>query len=111
MILDLLDQVKPNLEIYELFKAFPVGIIIGIKNPYMKISFTGSYQLRNDNPQNIILDRSDIKLEFDLKHYQIENRDFTAGDNIFDLAENETSQAEQDLDKIILNVNEMKKNR
>ena len=35
--------------------AFPVGMRIGIKNPYLKLSIAGNCWLRNDNPSNIIM--------------------------------------------------------
>jgi hypothetical protein len=34
---------------------FPPGMRIGIKQPYMKITYSGILQLRNDNPANVIL--------------------------------------------------------
>ena len=29
-------------------------MVIGVKNPYLKVSFNGKISLRNDNPENII---------------------------------------------------------
>ena len=34
--------------------TFPEGTRIGIKQPYLKLSFSGTLYLRNDNPENII---------------------------------------------------------
>jgi hypothetical protein len=31
-------------------KTFPTGIEIGIKNPYIQISYHGTIIMRNDNP-------------------------------------------------------------
>ena len=38
----------------ELIQLFPVGMIIGIKQPYLSLSYTGVVSLRNDNPENIM---------------------------------------------------------
>lgn len=38
----------------DLVKTFPEGTRIGIKQPYLKLSFSGTLYLRNDNPENII---------------------------------------------------------
>jgi len=31
-------------------------MVIGVKNPYLKVSFNGKISLRNDNPENIIFE-------------------------------------------------------
>jgi hypothetical protein len=41
---------------------FNQGIIIGIKQPYLKVGYDGMLILRNDNPKNLI-----IKATHDLK--------------------------------------------
>jgi len=33
---------------------FPKGIEIGIKQPYLLITYEGIFTMRNDNPQNIV---------------------------------------------------------
>ena len=40
-------------------QKFPKGVKLGIKNPYFKIGLnSGDLNLRNDNPQNIVLEES-----------------------------------------------------
>ena len=29
-------------------------MVLGVKNPYLKVSYNGKISLRNDNPENII---------------------------------------------------------
>jgi hypothetical protein len=41
-------------------QIFPIGTEIGIKQPYLLLSYTGTFSLRNDNPCNIILKSGDI---------------------------------------------------
>lgn len=36
--------------------AYPNNMVIGVKNPYLKVSFNGKISLRNDNPENIIFE-------------------------------------------------------
>ena len=33
---------------------YPIGMEIGIKQPYLSLSYTGVISLRNDNPENIM---------------------------------------------------------
>jgi len=37
-----------------MLKVFPVGLTVGIKNPYLKLSGSGTFAMRNDNPENIV---------------------------------------------------------
>ena len=39
---------------------FPEGLTIGIKQPYLKISFGGFAWMRNDNSKNIVLKSGEI---------------------------------------------------
>ena len=54
--LSLYNQInRYTTKLEDLQRLFPVGQWIGVKQPYQKILFAGNLQLRNDNPQNIIL--------------------------------------------------------
>ena len=44
----------------ELQRLFPVGITIGIKQPFKKLTYGGCIQLRNDNPQNIVFIKTKV---------------------------------------------------
>ena len=44
-----------NTTFRELQSLFPKGIEIGIKQPYLLITYEGIFTMRNDNPQNIVI--------------------------------------------------------
>ena len=44
-----------TLKQHEIDKYFPKGVKFAIKQPYMKVLFSGNKALRNDNPDNIII--------------------------------------------------------
>ena len=37
-----------------MYKKFPENSKIGIKHPYMVLTYQGTFELRNDNPSNIL---------------------------------------------------------
>ena len=51
--LGLYNQVRKKNAV-ELNKLFPVGMVLGVKHPYLSLSYTGVLSLRNDNPENIM---------------------------------------------------------
>ena len=53
--------VTPDVEAIQ--KKFPIGMQMGIKQPYMKISFSGKLSLRNDNSANVIFLTSAAELK------------------------------------------------
>ena len=57
IFLGLYNQINSGKSLDELNTTFPKGIEIGIKQPYLKLSYSGVVSLRNDNPQNIIIKR------------------------------------------------------
>ena len=50
--MELYNQIDRPMSLIELKKHFPMEI--GIKQPYLKISFCGHYVIRNENPSNIV---------------------------------------------------------
>lgn len=54
VMLNTYNHVDSNINFQQLTEVFPKGVIIGLKNPYMKVSAAGTINLRNDNPQNIV---------------------------------------------------------
>ena len=50
MTICLYNQIDRNKKFIELLKIFPAGVTIGIKQPYLNVSYNGNYMLRNDNP-------------------------------------------------------------
>ena len=54
MSLGLYNQISKDASHEELFKMFPNGTEFGIKQPYLKLSYSGVLALRNDNPGNIV---------------------------------------------------------
>lgn len=53
------DHLYRKISNSDLQKAFPTGMLIGIKQPYLKLTLSGNLQLRNDNPENLILEDLD----------------------------------------------------
>ena len=49
MSLGLYNQINTSVQIEELNTLFPKGMRIGIKQPYLKVSYRGIVALRNDN--------------------------------------------------------------
>jgi hypothetical protein len=69
--LALYNQMKAPTHLIELNKIFPKGVKLGVKQPYLKIQYSGTLSLINDNPQNIIfitqeMDTRSIKNTSDL---------------------------------------------
>ena len=54
MLLKLHNQITNDIKWQEMYQKFPENSKIGIKNPYMIITLNGAFELRNDNPSNII---------------------------------------------------------
>ena len=48
------NTVKNDIKWQEMYKKFPENSKIGIKNPYMVLTYQGTFELRNDNPCNIL---------------------------------------------------------
>lgn len=64
----LYNQMSHKSTYLEINEKFPKGTLIGIKNPYLSISFSGYLSLRNDNPENIILrEKSKVQKALALK--------------------------------------------
>jgi hypothetical protein len=53
--LALFNQLNIETSWEELINEFPVGIEIGVKQPFMELSYSGILSLRNDNPENLII--------------------------------------------------------
>ena len=49
------NQVPVETKYWDLKKQFPVGMMIGIKQPYLRLNLAGELNIRNDNPENVIL--------------------------------------------------------
>jgi hypothetical protein len=52
----LYNSIEEKLDFEDVQKYFPIGTMIGIKQPYLKISYYGNLSLRNDNPENIMFE-------------------------------------------------------
>lgn len=47
----------------QLRNIFPIGLKIGLKNPYLKEEKNGQVYLRNDNPQNVVFQNKKLTAE------------------------------------------------
>lgn len=54
-MLFLYNQLDQGATLAEVQKAFPVGKEFGVKQPYKKLSLNGYVSLRNDHPENLIM--------------------------------------------------------
>ena len=52
----LYNQINYSANIDHLQTCFPAGMRIGIKQPYLKLSYNGVILLINDNPQNVVFE-------------------------------------------------------